>query len=132
MGRVSRSAEDISEVIFLSLVNVFLLRNSMVIFAIDTFSARASCEIHAEVSAVLLLKVICFCISSVDLWLQLRERRSSFDFDIAISQVLVVPNVVVIISFFICGVLFAFVYLFSRWSLHPFMNLEIFEFSKLI
>ena len=123
MGGVSRSAEDISEVVFLSLVNVFLLRDPMVIFAIDAFGTRASCEVHAEVSAVLLLKVICFCISSVDLWLQLRERRSSFDFDIAVSQVLIVPDVVVVIAFFVGGVFLALVDLLASWSLHPLMDL---------
>ena len=123
MCGVSGSAEDISEVVFLSLVNVFLLRDPMVIFAVDALSARASCEIHAEVSAVLLLKVICFCISSVDLGLQLREGRSSFDFDIAISQVFVVPDVVVVVAFFIGGVLLAFIDLLASWSLHPLMDL---------
>ena len=123
MGGVSCSAEDISEVVFLSLVNVFLLRDPMVIFAIDAFSARASSEIHAEVSAVLLLKVISFRIPSVDFRLQLRERRSSFDFDIAISQVLVVPNVVVIVAFFVGGVFLALIDLLAGWSLHPLMDL---------
>ena len=123
MGGVSGSTEDISEVVFLGLVNVFLLRYSMVIFAIDAFSARASCEIHAEVSAVLLLKVICFCISSVDLRLQLREGRSSLDFDVAISQVLVVPDVVVVVAFFVGGVFLALIDLLASWALHPLMDL---------
>ena len=123
MGGVSGSAEDISEVVFLGLVDVFLLRDSMVIFAIDAFSARASCEIHAEVSAVLLLKVICFCISSVDLRLQLREGRSSLDFDVAISQVLVVPDVVVVVAFFVGGVFLALIDLLASWALHPLMDL---------
>ena len=123
MSRVPRSAEDISKVVFLSLVNVFLLRYSMVIFAIDAFSARASCEIHTEVSAVLLLKVICFCISGVDLGLQLREGRSSLDFDVAISQVLVVPDVVVVVALFVGGVFLALIDLLASWSLHPLMDL---------
>ena len=132
MSGVSRSSEDIPEIILLGPVNVFLLWHSMVIFAVDAFSACASCEIHAEVSAVLLLKVVSFCISGVDFWLELRERGGSFDFDIAISQVLVVPNIVIVVAFFVRGIFLALIDLLASCSLHPFMSLKVFELSELI
>ena len=104
----------------------------MVVFATDTFSAGASCEIHAEVGAVFLLEMVSFCKSSVDFWLQPREGRSSFDFDIAISQVLVVPNVVIVVSFFVSGVFLALIDLLAGCSLHPLMDLEVLELTELI
>ena len=117
------SAEDIPEIIFTCLINVFRLRDSVIILAIHAFCARTSCIINTEICWTLFLKVICFCESSIDFRFYFSQRWSSLNFDVSVSQVFIVPNVIVIVSFFVSCIFLTLCHLFSSRSLHPFVYL---------
>ena len=119
------STEYISEIIFTRLINVFCLRDSVIILAIHTFCACTSCIINTKISWTLFLKVICFCESSINFRFNFSERRSSLNFDVSISQVFIVPNVIVIVSFFVSCISLTLCHLFSSRPLHPFVYLQI-------
>ena len=127
---MSSPAEDISQIVFTGFVNVFYLWNSVIILAVDTFRASTSRKVNTEVCWTFLLKVICFCESSVYLWLYFGERWRTLNLDVSVSQVFIIPDIVIVVTLFVCRVSFALIYLFSSSPLHPLVHLQVFELPK--
>lgn len=99
MSCMSCSTKNVSQIVFFRKFNIFFLRDSVVKSAIHTFCASSSRKIDTEIGASTLLQLICFCISCIDFWLALMQRRSSFDSCIPVGKVFVIPDVVVIVTF---------------------------------
>lgn len=127
MSCMSCPAKYISQIVFFRKFDIFFLRNSVVKSAIHTFCASPSRKIDAEISTSALLQLISFCISCVDFWLTLMQRRSSLNPCIPVSEVFVIPYVVVVVPFNVWSILFAFFYLSACGLLHPACHLLIFE-----
>ncbi len=67
MGSMSRTTEDVSQVVLVSLDNIFSLRHTMIVPAIDSLCASPSREVNAKERALSFLKMISFSETSVDL-----------------------------------------------------------------
>ena len=99
----------------------------MIKSAIDTFRARTSCKIYAEISRALFLKFVCFCISCINLRITLIKWGGLLDLLISVGQVFIVPYIVVVVPLNICSVFFGFLNLPPCRPAHPLLYLMIFE-----
>ena len=125
-------SKHVFQVVFLSFLKVFSLRDTMIIATVDTLSARTSRKVDAKVGGVPLLKVISLGEACVYLWMQLGQRRRSVDVHSAIRQILVVPNVVVVVALFVGCLLLSFFSLSPGGSLHPLVNLQVLKLVELL
>ena len=132
MCRMSCSAKDISQIVFTGFVDVFCLWNSVIILAVDTFRASTSCKVNTEVSWTFFLKVICFCESSVYLWLYFGEWWCTLNLNVSVSQVFIIPDIVIVVTLLVCSISLALVYLFSGSPLHPLVYLQVFILPKIL
>jgi len=121
---MSRTAKYVSQIISVSYVAS--LGYSMVVPAIHPLSAATSCVVDAEVRSSS-IHLICLRIARIDLWLKFVHTDRSFLFliGVAVSQILVVPNVVVVVAFYISSIFLEFCYLPACWLLHPRMHLQL-------
>lgn len=127
------SSKDISKIIFIGLVQIFLLRNSVVKPAIDTLCACTSWKIDAEVCRPFLFKFVSFGEASVDFRVALKKWWCLFHSLSSVCEVLIIPDVVVIISLYIGCVFLWLLYLAPGRFFHPFLHLLILEeFKELI
>lgn len=101
----------------------------MIKFTIYTFSAGTSCKIDTKPRRSFLCKLICFCIPSIYFRIAFIQRWSSFDMLVSISQKLIIPNIIIIVSFNICSFFFRFLNLSTSRFGHEFLHLLI---SKLL
>ena len=105
----------------------------MVESAIYTFRACASSEVDAKISRAFLFEFISLGVSSINFRVAFIQRRSPLNMLISVSQVLIIPNVVIIISFDISGILFGLLNLSSCWTSHELASLHVLEhFEDLI
>lgn len=119
---VSGSTKQVSQIIF-HFVSVFLGWNPVVISAILSFRAASSGEIYAEPSRVFLLLVVSLRETSILLWVTFIKSRHPLVTILAVCKVLVVPNIIIIISFDICRIFLRGISdLTSSRSFHPFYN----------
>ena len=130
MCRMSCSAKDISQIIFTGFFDVLCLWNSVIILAVDTFRASTSRKVNTEVGWTFFLKVICFCESSVYLWLYFGEWWCTLNLNVSVSQVFIIPDIVIVVTFLVCSISLALVYLFSSSPLHPLVYLQVFKLPK--
>ena len=130
MGGVTSPAKDVSQIVFLGPIQILPLRHSVVESAVDSLRARATSEVYAKISRVLLLKVISLGEASVDFRMKLGETGSAVDMDAPIGEVLVVPDVVVIVAFLICSLFLRFFRLTSCRPLHPLVDLLVHKFVE--
>jgi hypothetical protein len=102
---------------------------------VGALCASTSRKVDAEIGTSLLLQLISFGIPRIYFWLTFEKRRSSFYAGISVRQVLVIPDVVVVVAFNVGGVLFRLFYLPAGGSLHPaghLLILELFEVGHLL
>lgn len=105
----------------------------MIKFAINTFGTCSSCKIYTKPRRPFLIKFVCFCISCIYFRITFIKWWSSFYLLISICQVLIIPNIVVIVAFYIGCVFLWFLDLPSCSSLHPFLDLLVSKlFIKLV
>jgi hypothetical protein len=97
--------------------------------AIDSLRTSTSCKVDTEVSRTFLLKLICFSVASVYLRVAFEERRRFLHLLVSVSQVLVIPDVVVIVTFNVGCLLLRFFDLPPSWVFKQFIYLVI---SKLL
>ena len=102
----------------------------MIVFAVDTLRASTSRKVNTEVGWTFFLKVICFCESSVYLWLYFGEWWCTLNLYVSVSQVFIIPDIVIVVTFLVCSISLALVYLFSSSPLHPLVHLQVFELPK--
>lgn len=121
------ATEHILQIVYKRFLEILSLRHAMIVPAIDTFSAGTSREVHAEVGGVAFLEVVSFCEACVDFSVQFSKRWGSIHVDTPICQVLVIPDVVVVIALFIRCFFLSFFRLTTGWSLHPLVHLEVLE-----
>lgn len=95
--------------------------------AVDAFCACTSCEIDTEVGGAFLFKLVCLSVSCVDLRIALVEGGSFLNLDIPVGQVLVIPDVVVIVPLNVSRVLLGLLDLPAGRPLHPLVRLEVLE-----
>lgn len=133
VASVSSPSKYISQIV-LSGQQVVLCRHSMVKLTICTFAATASCKVYTKVCGTFALHFVCLCKSSINLWLQLVKRDSSFLIlvSISISQILIIPNIIVIVAFNIRCLFLKFSNLSPSRPLHPFMHKQRLLISKLL
>ena len=114
------STEDIPKIVFKSFLKILFLRSSMIESAIYTLRTCPSSKVYAEVCRTLFLKFISLGIPCIDFRVALVQRWSFFHMYISVSKVLIVPDVVVVITFDISSILLWFLNLPSCRSFHPF------------
>lgn len=78
----------------------------MIESAVNAFRACTSREVYTEISRAFLFEFISLCIASIDFRVALIQRRGPLNVLISVSQVLIIPDVVIVISFNIGGVFF--------------------------
>lgn len=98
--------------------------------AVSSFSTSATCEIHTEVSASSLLKLVSFSVSSINLRLTPEKRWRSLHPCISVSQVLIIPDIIIVISLHVGSVLLRLLHLSPGLSLHIASHLVIFKLLK--
>lgn len=98
----------------------------MIVAAINPLRAAASREVNTEISASS-IHLVRLGIARIDLRLQFVHTDRSFLFlvGVAVSQVLIVPNIVVIVAFDICSIFLQFCYLSAGRFLHPLVHLQL-------
>ena len=98
----------------------------MIVAAINPFCAAAPREVNTEVGASS-VHLVRLRIARIDLGLQFVHTDRSFLFlvGVAVSQVLIVPNIVVIVAFDICSIFLQFCYLPAGRFLHPLVHLQL-------
>jgi hypothetical protein len=106
---VSCSAEDVSQIVLIGFIQVLLLRDSVIEPAVDSLGACSSGEVNAEVGGALLLVFVCLGVPGVYLRVALEERRRFLHHLVPVSEVLVIPDVVVVVSFYV-GSLFLWLF----------------------
>jgi hypothetical protein len=121
---VPRSPKDVPQVILC--LQVFCLRYPVVEPTVGPLRAGAPCEISTEISGAFLLIVVCLREARVDEGLAAGERGSLLDVVGPVCQVLVVPNVVIIVTFNISCIFFHILNLTSSWPLHEPLDLKVF------
>jgi hypothetical protein len=105
----------------------------MIESTVYSFRACTSSKVYAKIGRAFLFEFISLCVSSIDFRVAFIQRRGPLDMLISVSQVLIIPDVVIIISFNICGVLLGLLDLSSRWAGHELACLHVFEqFEDLI
>jgi len=102
----------------------------MIKSAVHTFSASTSSEVNAKVSRSFFFEFISFGKSSINFWITLIKSRCPFYLCISIGKVLIIPNVIIVVSFYICRLLFRLFDLSSSWPLHPLLYLLIVKQAK--
>jgi len=127
VGSVPGPPEDISQVVLISLVQVLLLRRSMVEAAIGPFRASSSSEVNTEVGRPFLLELVSLGKASVDLWVAFVQRGRPLHHLVAVCQVLIIPNVVVVVPLNVSCVLLRLLHLSSGWPLHEVPHLKVSE-----
>ena len=93
--------------------------------ATDSLCTAASGKVHTEVSV--LLEFVSLGEATVYVWLASVKRRSSFNLLVSVGKVFVVPDVIVVVTLYICCVFLRLLYLLSRWLLHKSRHLCISE-----
>ena len=114
---MSSPAENILEIVTLPLT-VIVVGDSVVVPAISALRAAASREVNAEPAIFLCLGVPCvlFRVALVEAW-------HAFLLHLPISQVLVIPDIVIIVTFYICSIFLTRVsHLPSSWLLEPLLG----------
>lgn len=107
----------------------------MVVSAVDSFTATASGEVSAKVLSIFLLILVSFSVPRINFRFTSSERRRSLNYSITISQELIVPNIIVVISLHIGRLLFHVLHLPASWLLHLLLSLQFFncfEFMHLL
>ena len=77
-------------------------------------------------------EVICLSVAGVDLGSKLRQRGCSIYVYVAISQILVIPDVIVVVAFLVCCILLRLVDLATGRPLHPLVHLKVLEVVQLL
>jgi len=110
----------------------------MIESAVYAFRACTSSKVYAKIGRAFLFEFISLSVSSIDFRVAFIQRRGPLDMLISVSQVLIIPNVVIIVTFNVGCLLFKFRNLPPRRFLHPLMDLQTFlvfeelEFSLLL
>jgi hypothetical protein len=105
----------------------------MIESTVYSFRARTSSKVYAKIGRAFLFEFISLCVSSIDFRVAFIQRRGPLDMLISVSQVLIIPDIVIIVSFDICGVLLGLLDLSSGWAGHEFARLHVLEqFEDLI
>ena len=99
----------------------------MIESAVNTFRACTSSEVYAEISGPFLFEFISLCVPSINFRVALIQRRGPLNVLISVSQVLIIPDVVIVISFNISSVLFGLLNLSSCRASHELAGLHVFE-----
>ena len=102
----------------------------MVKSAVHSFSAAASGKVNTEICGSFLFKLISLRASSINLRFASIKRRSFFNSLVSISQILVIPDIVIVIAFNVSSFFLGFLDLSSGRSVHPFACLLISELSE--
>lgn len=131
--RMPRAAKNVPQVV-LPCQQVVLGGHSVVELAVGALAAAASSEIDAEVSGSFAFQFVSLSEAGVDCRLQLVETDSSFLIlvGIAVGQVLVVPNVVVVVALYVGCFLLQLSDLTASRPLHPLMSQESLLIFKLL
>lgn len=98
----------------------------MVVPTISAFTATTSGEIYTKVSGGFTLHFVCLCKTCVYFRYKLIKGQGPFIIFVCVSigEILIVPNVVIVVAFNVSCLLFQFRDLTTSRSLHPFMNLK--------
>jgi len=98
---------------------------------VSSFCTSATSKIHTEVGPSSLLKLVSLGESCVDLRLAPEKRGRSLYPCISVCQVLIIPDVIIVIAFDVGSILLRLLNLSPGLSLHPSSHLVVFKLLKL-
>ena len=105
-GGVFGATETVSHLVAV-FETVCWARNRVIILASRPFSTAPTCKIDTKPFCPLFIKSICFSVTCLQFWITLMQGWHSFRFLmlVHIGQVLIIPDIVLIVTFKVCDVI---------------------------
>lgn len=95
----------------------------MKISTVGSLRAASSRKINAKVGLPTFVHIIGFRVPSVVFRIAFVNRWHFLVSVLSVSQVLVIPNIIIIVAFYVCSILLRCILnLSSSWSLEPFLS----------